>query len=78
MFDVSSFLAACAFATATAMVDIFQVVDGSGIIAGVLSIAKCLYDAIHRLEKKAMRAEEKAASGGDSSDLAASFLKVLV
>lgn len=53
-----------------------QVVDGYGNIAGLLSIARCLYDAIHRLEKKAIKAEEKAAAGGDTADIAASFLKV--
>ncbi|CAM9816683.1 unnamed protein product, partial [Sphacelaria rigidula] len=52
------------------------VVDGYGNIAGLLSIARCLYDAIHRLEKKAIKAEEKAAAGGDTADIAASFLKV--
>lgn len=46
-------------------------------MSGLLNIAKCLYDAIHRLEKKAAKAE---AEGGGMSDekqeLAASLLKV--
>lgn len=53
------------------------VVDGNGNIAGLLSIAKCLYDAIHRLEKKAMRAAEKGNAGGNGVDLAA-IRKVLL
>lgn len=71
---VSPFLSACAYAVT--IVDVSQVVDGHGNIAGLLSIAKCLYDAIHRLEKKAMRAEEKGSPGGDGRDLAATLLKV--
>lgn len=44
-------------------------------MSGLLNIAKCLYDAIHRLEKKALKAEEQ---GGPSEkqELAASLLKV--
>lgn len=45
-------------------------------MAGVLNIAKCLWDAIHRLEKKARRAEEKASAGGGNADLATSVLQV--
>ena len=45
-------------------------------MAGVLNIAKCLWDAIHRLEKKARRAEEKASAGGGNADMAASVLQV--
>ncbi|CAM9344846.1 unnamed protein product, partial [Hapterophycus canaliculatus] len=55
----------------------FQVVSEEGAVSGLLNIAKCLYDAIHRLEKKAARAE---AQGGGLSDekqeLAASLLKI--
>lgn len=55
-----------------------QVIDGRGNVAGVLNIAKCLWDAIHRLEKKARRTEEKerASTGGSNADLAASVLQV--
>lgn len=53
-----------------------QVIDVRGNVAGVLNIAKCLWDAIHRLEKKARRAEEKASAGGGNADLAASVLQV--
>lgn len=42
-------------------------------MAGLLNIAKCLHDAIHRLEKKARRAEEKESEDGD---LAASMIQV--
>lgn len=52
-----------------------QVVDDGGAVTGLLNIAKCLYDAIHRLEKKAARAEEQGGSG-ETQDLAASLLKV--
>lgn len=54
-----------------------QVVDGEENVAGLLNIAKCLYDAIHRLEKKAVKAEEdKKKGGGGDIDLAASVLQV--
>lgn len=52
-----------------------QVVNGEGSVSGLLSIAKCLYDAIHRLDKKAMRDEENRSSSGNQ-ELAASLLKV--
>lgn len=48
--------------------------DG-GAVTGLLNIAKCLYDAIHRLEKKATRAEEQGGAS-ETQDLAASLLKV--
>lgn len=51
-------------------------VDGEDNVAGLLNIAKCLYDAIHRLEKKAHKAEEDKQAGGDGLDLAASVLQV--
>ncbi|CAM9608744.1 unnamed protein product, partial [Laminaria digitata] len=52
------------------------VVDNEENVAGLLNIAKCLYDAIHRLEKKAMKAEEdKNNGGGGNIDLAASVLQ---
>lgn len=51
-----------------------QVVDGEGNVAGLLNIANCLYDAIHRLEKKAMRADK--GSGGGDLDFAATVLQV--
>ena len=52
-------------------------VDGEENVAGLLNIAKCLYDAIHRLEKRAMKAEEdKKKGGGDDLGLAASVLQV--
>lgn len=52
-------------------------VDNEENVAGLLNIAKCLYDAIHRLEKKAMKAEEdKQKGGGGGLDLAASVLQV--
>lgn len=50
-----------------------QVIDGEGNVTGLLNIAKCLYDAIHRLKKKAARA---GASESDNADLAASVLQV--
>ncbi|CAM9933797.1 unnamed protein product [Choristocarpus tenellus] len=40
------------------------VVDGSGVVTGVLNIAKCLYDALSRLE----RAAAKSSSGGPKLD----------
>ena len=51
-----------------------QVIDLEGNVAGLLNIAKCLWDAIHRLEKKGMKAQEKG--GGDDINLAATMLKV--
>lgn len=51
-------------------------VDGEDNVAGLLNIAKCLYDAIHRLEKKAHKAEEDKKAGGGGLDLAASVLQV--
>lgn len=42
-------------------------------MTGLLNIAKCLYDAIHRLKKKAARAEANDSGG---ADLAASVLQV--
>lgn len=56
--------------------DWFQVVDDGGAVTGLLNIAKCLYDAIHRLEKKAARAEEQGGLG-ETHELAASLLKVI-
>lgn len=54
-----------------------QVVDGDGSVSGLLNIAKCLYDAIHRLEKRALKAEqEKAQNSGGDQEIAASLLKV--
>lgn len=50
-----------------------QVIDGEGNVTGLLNIAKCLYDAIHRLKKKAARA---GASESGDADLAASVLQV--
>lgn len=50
-----------------------QVIDGEGNVTGLLNIAKCLYDAIHRLKKKASRAGD--GEGGDTN-LAASVLQV--
>lgn len=49
--------------------------DDGGAVTGLLNIAKCLYDAIHRLEKKAARTEEQGGSG-EAQELAASLLKV--
>lgn len=42
-------------------------------MTGLLNIAKCLYDAIHSLKKKAARAEANDSGG---ADLAASMLQV--
>lgn len=54
-----------------------QVVSEEGAVSGLLNIAKCLYDAIHRLEKKAARAEAEGAGISDEKqELAASLLKV--
>ena len=50
-----------------------QVIDGEGNVTGLLNIAKCLYDAIHRLKKKAARA---GGNDSGSADLAASVLQV--
>lgn len=59
------------------MVGVVQVVSEEGAVSGLLSIAKCLYDAIHRLEKKAARAEEEGGGMSDEKqELAASLLKV--
>lgn len=55
--------------------DLLQVVGDGGAVTGLLNIAKCLYDAIHRLEKKATRAEEQGGAS-ETQDLAASLLKV--
>ena len=49
--------------------------DGEGGVSGLLNIAKCLYDGIHRLEKRALKEEEKGTSG-KKQELAASLLKV--
>lgn len=65
------------------MVDVLlllQVVSEEGAVSGLLSIAKCLYDAIHRLEKKAAKVEEDGGGGGmsdEKQELAASLLKVI-
>lgn len=41
--------------------------DGQGQVTGILDIAKCLYDAIDRLEKEARKKEaEQAAEGGEA------------
>ncbi len=55
-----------------------QVVSEEGAVSGLLNIAKCLYDAIHRLEKKAAKAEEQEQGGmsAEKQELAASLLKV--
>lgn len=47
-------------------------------MSGMLNIAKCLYDAIRRLEKKAAKAEEQGGGGmsSEKQELAASLLKV--
>lgn len=50
--------------------------DDGGAVTGLLNIAKCLYDAIHRLEKKAARAEEQGGLG-ETHELATSLLKVI-
>lgn len=50
-----------------------QVIDGEGNVTGLLNIAKCLYDAIHRLKKKAART---GANESGDADLAASVLQV--
>lgn len=49
--------------------------DGNAAVCGLLSIARCLYDAIHRLEKKAMKAEDEGNEGG-GRELKNSILKV--
>ena len=49
--------------------------DGEGGVSGLVNIAKCLYDAIHRLEKRALEAEEKGTST-KKQELAASLLKI--
>lgn len=54
-----------------------KVVNGEGAVSGLLNIARCLYDAIHRLEKKAMRAEEEG-KGDVEQSLAASLIEVSV
>lgn len=53
-----------------------QVVSGEGTVSGLLNIAKCLYEAIHRLEKKAMKSEAEQGNSGKKQELAASLLKV--
>ena len=45
-------------------------------MSGLLNIAKCLYEAIHRLEKKAMKAEAERGDSGEKQELAVSLLKV--
>lgn len=55
-----------------------QVIDGEGNVTGLLSIAKCLYDAIHRLKKKAARAGAASESGDSNPNLAASVLQVRI
>ena len=45
-------------------------------MSGLLNIAKCLHDAIHRLEKKAAKAEEQGGMSDQKQELAASLLKV--
>ncbi|CAM9490449.1 unnamed protein product, partial [Ectocarpus sp. 8 AP-2014] len=54
------------------------VVSEEGAVSGMLNIAKCLYDAIHRLEKRALRAEEEGGGGlsGEKQELAASLIKM--
>lgn len=53
-----------------------------GAVSGMLNIAKCLYDAIRRLEKKAAKAEDQGGAGGgggmssEKQELAASLIKV--
>lgn len=49
-----------------------KVVKEDGAVSGLLNIAKCLYDAIHRLEKKARNAAEE----DKGETLAASILEV--
>lgn len=41
-----------------------QVVDAQGKVTGLLDIAKCLYDAVHRLEKAAKKKAEEEEEGG--------------
>ncbi|CAN0160389.1 unnamed protein product, partial [Ectocarpus sp. 6 AP-2014] len=54
------------------------VVSEEGAVSGMLNIAKCLYDAIRRLEKRALRAEEEGGGGlsGEKQELAASLMKM--
>lgn len=53
-----------------------KVVSGEGTVSGLLNIAKCLYEAIHRLEKKAMKSEAEKGNSGEAQKLAVSLLKV--
>ena len=54
-----------------------QVVTEEGALSGLLNIAKCLYDVIHRLEKKkAGKAEEEEGMSDEKQELAISLLKV--
>lgn len=41
--------------------------DGSGKVRGLLDIAKCLYDAVHRMEKQAIKQEEEDEGSGDNA-----------
>lgn len=43
--------------------------DGTGKIGGLLDIAKCLYDAVHRIQKQALKKQEEEGDGEDDSTL---------
>lgn len=44
--------------------------DAQGKVSGLLDIAKCLYDAVHRLEKVAKKKEAKEGEEGGDGDKA--------
>lgn len=42
-----------------------QVMDSMGKVAGLVDIAKCLYDAVHRMEKQVRKKQEEEGSDED-------------